>query len=200
MAKAIIKKTAARRAPAKPTKVAASRATRAAKTVKVEASTVASNAHKVLLAGIGAANRVQDEAAKVYGMLATEAKRLGEMTSEAADTLGKKAGIYIREGKKVQGQAAAVAQAKAAEAAKEVKAFAKKSEKSLKQNVERTFIATVANARQGVTQLEHVFETRVAKTLNTFGIPSGQDVRELQARMADLQKALNQLNKRGARV
>ena len=200
MAKAIIKKTVPRRTPATRSKVVASRATKTTKTVKVEASTVASNAHKVLLASIGAANRVQDEAAKVYGMLATEAKRLGEMTSEAADTLGKKAGIYIREGKKVQGQAAAVAQAKAAEAAKEVKAFAKKSEKSLKQNIERSFSATVANVKQGATQLEHVFETRVAKTLNTFGIPSSQDVRELQARMTDLQKALNQLNKRGARA
>jgi hypothetical protein len=44
-----------------------------------------------------------------------------------------------------------------------------------------------------------VFETRVARTLNTFGIPSSQNVRELQMRMADLQKALNQLNKRGVR-
>lgn len=58
----------------------------------------------------------------------------------------------------------------------------------------------MANAKDGVTKLEHVFETRVAKTLNTFGVPSAQNVRELQARMADLQKALNQLNKRGVRV
>jgi hypothetical protein len=51
-----------------------------------------------------------------------------------------------------------------------------------------------------VTRLEHVFETRVARTLNTFGVPSAKNVRELQTRMADLQKALNQLNRRGVRV
>ena len=110
----------------------------------------------------------------------------------------------VKEGKKVQGHAAAVAQAKAAEVAKEVKAFAKKSEKTFKQNIERTLTTSMANAKQGatqaVTQLEHIFENRVAKTLNTFGIPSSQNVRELQARMAELQKALNQLNKRGVRV
>ena len=205
MAKSTFKKTAVkaatRRAPATArAKVTTSRATQKTKVLKAEVGTATTNARKVLLAGIGAANRVQDEAARVYGMLATEAKRLGEMTSEAAETLGKKAGVYIREGKKVQSQAAAVAQAKAAETAKEVKAFAKKSEQTLKQNVERTFNATVAGAKQGVTQLEHVFETRVAKTLNTFGIPSSQNVRDLQARMADLQKALNQLNKRGVRA
>ncbi|MBI3715065.1 MAG: phasin family protein, partial [Betaproteobacteria bacterium] len=57
-----------------------------------------------------------------------------------------------------------------------------------------------AQTREGVTRLEHVFEARVAKTLNTFGVPSAKEVRELQARMGDLQKALNQLNKRYARA
>lgn len=158
------------------------------------------NARKVMLAGIGAVNRVQDEAVKVYGLIATEAQRLSAMTSEAAETLAKKAGVYAREGKKIQSEAAALTQAKAAETTKEVKAFAKKSGKTLKQNVEHGFNAAVANAREGVTQLEHVFETRVAKTLNTFGIPSSHDVRALQVRMAELQKVLNQLNKRGVRA
>ena len=219
MAKAIAK-PAAKKTVAKITKPASGRTSRSSRTarttrtaaVKAEAPTVAANARKVLLAGIGAANRVQDEATKVYAMIAAEAQRLSTMTTEAAETLAKKANVYVqstmqktvKEGKKVQGQAAAVAQAKAAEVAKEVKAFAKKSEATFKQNFERTLSTTMASAKQGVTQgvtqLEHVFENRVAKTLNTFGIPSSQNVRELQARMADLQKALNQLNKRGARV
>ena len=204
MAKTIAKKPATKttRQAARPT------ARRASVKRSAAPTTAAANARKVLLAGVGAANRVQDEAAKVYGLLAAEAKRLSAMTTEAAESLAKKAGVYVqntvKEGKKIQGHAAAVAQSRAAEVAKEVKAFAKKSEKAFKQNVGRTVTATVANARQGaadaVTQLEHVFETRVAKTLNTFGIPSSQNVRELQARMADLQKALNQLNKRGVRV
>lgn len=159
-----------------------------------------SNARKAVLAGIGAVNRVQGEAVKVYGLIAAEAQRLSDMTSEAAEALAKKAGVYAREGKKIQSHAVAIAQGRAAETAKEVKAFALKSEKSLKQNIAQTMSNAVTGAKEGVTQLEHIFETRVAKTLSTFGIPSHQDVRALQLRMADLQKALNQLNKRGVRI
>ena len=197
MAKKIVRK-----APAVKTPVAKTRSGKspAAKSAARSATSATGNARKVMLAGIGAANRVQDEAVKVYGLIAAEAQRLSAMTSEAAETLAKKAGAYAREGKKIQSQATALAQAKAAETANEVKAFAKKSGKTLKQNVEHSFNTAVASAREGVTQLEHVFETRVAKTLNTFGIPSSHDVRALQARMAELQKALTQLNKRGVRA
>lgn len=159
-----------------------------------------SNVRKVMLAGVGAVGRVQDEAVKVYGLLAAEAQRLSDMTSEAAATLAKKTGIYAREGKKIQSHAAAVVQSRAAQTTKEVKAFATKSEKSLKQNIERTVNNAVAGAKQGVTQLEHVFEARVAKTLNSFGIPSAQDVRELQARMAELRNALSRLKNRNERI
>jgi hypothetical protein len=122
------------------------------------------------------------------------------MTTQAAETLASKTGAFVREGQKLQAQAAKTAQAQAAVTAKEVKAFARKSQKALKSNVVKTIDATVANAKEGVTKLEHVFETRVARTLNTFGVPSAQNVRELQSRMADLQKALDQLNRRGVRV
>jgi Poly(hydroxyalcanoate) granule associated protein (phasin) len=180
--------------------VKAAKVSKPAKPAKADTNPITANARKMYLAGLGAATRVQDEAVKVYGLIANEAQRLTEMTNEAAETLAKKAGMYVGEGKKIQSKAAAVAEAKARDAAKEVKTFVKKSEKTLKQNIERTIGATVANAKQGVTQLEQVFETRVAKTLNTFGIPSSQNVRELQARMVDLQKALAQLNKRGVRA
>jgi lipopolysaccharide export LptBFGC system permease protein LptF len=158
----------------------------------------------VALAGIGAGasaiERAQGEAMKVYSTITKQAEAIRTMTSEAADKLAAKAGMFVREGKKIQNNAALTAQAQANDAAKEVKAFAKKSQKALKQNVAKSIDAAVANAKEGVTRLEHVFETRVARTLNTFGVPSAQNVRELQTRMADLQKALNQLNRRGVRV
>ena len=158
----------------------------------------------VALASVGASvtaiERVQSEAMKVYTTLAKQAEALRNMTTEAAETLSVKSGMFVREGQKIQSQAAAVAQAQANATAKEVTAFAKKSKKALKANATKTVNTLVANAKDGVTKLEHVFETRVAKTLNTFGVPSAQNVRELQVRMADLQKALNQLNKRGVRV
>lgn len=156
----------------------------------------------VAMAGIGAGatavERAQGEAIKIYTAIAKQADALRSMTTEAAETLAAKTGLYVREGKKMQVQAANMAQASADATAKEVKAFAKKSKKALKASVVKTVDATIANAKDGVTKLEHVFESRVAKTLNTFGVPSAQNVRELQTRMADLQRALNQLNKRSA--
>lgn len=171
---------------------------------KIAAARVPMTARSVALAGIGAGasalKRAQDEAMNVYATISKQAEALRTMTSEAADTLAAKTGMFAREGKKIQNKAAMTAQAQASGAAKEVKAFAKKSQKALKQNVAKSIDAAVANAKEGVTRLEHVFETRVARTLNTFGVPSAQNVRELQARMADLQKALNQLNRRGVRA
>ncbi len=163
-------------------------------------TSAASNTRKVYLASLGAATRMQSEAVKAYDRLSLEAQRVSDMTTEAASALAKKANAYVREGKKVQTETVSAAEAKARDAAREVAAFAKKQENSFKANVERTLATTMASAKEGVAQLEHVFETRVAKTLNTFGIPSSADVRELQTRMTDLQKALNQLNKRSVRI
>jgi hypothetical protein len=188
MAKKTIKRTTTPRTAAK-------------KTAAVPASVTA---RRVALAGIGAGvsaiERAQGEAMKVYSTIAKQADALRSMTAEATETLLAKTGMFVREGKKIQHKAAVTAQQQANEAAKEVESFAKKSQKALKQNVSETIDAAVANAKEGVTHLEHVFETRVARTLNTFGVPSAQNVRDLQARMAELQKVLNQLNRRGVGV
>jgi len=184
------KKPAARKPAARSTK-----ATRGRKSV-ADVTPV----QKLLQAGKDAAQRAQGEAAKVYGAIALEAKRLGEMTNEAAQSLARHAGVVMTDGRAAREKVAASARAQAAAAAREVKAFAKTSEKSIKQNIGKKVDAALAQTKEGVTRLEHVFEARVAKTLNTFGVPSAKEVRELQARMGDLQKALNQLNKRYARA
>ncbi len=186
-----VKKPAARKpAPRKPAKPAA-RARKAAP---------ASPVQKMLQAGKEAASRAQGEALKVYGAIAQEARRLSEMTRESAESLARHAGDMMNNNQELREKAAAAAKAQAAVAAREVKAFAKKSEKVLKENLGKKVDAAMAQTRDGVTRLEQVFEARVAKTLNTFGVPSAKEVRELQARMAELQKALNQLNKRYARA
>jgi len=195
---AVIAKKTTRAAPKKI--VAKKVATKSQAKRATSVSSASSSTRKVYLASLGAATRMQSEAVKAYARLTTEAQRISEMTTEAASVLAKKANAYVREGKKVQTETVSAAEAKARDAAQEVAAFAKKQESSFKANVERTLATTMASAKEGVVQLEHVFETRVAKTLNTFGIPSSADVRELQARMADLQKALNQLNKRSVRI
>lgn len=170
--------------------------TRASAKRKPAATSTAGSAHKMLLAGMGAANRLQDEASKVYGRLAGEAKRLTAMTNDAAQALANKAGLLVREGQKQQSQGLALLQERASALTAEMKSFVAKSERLMKNNIGSTLASTAEAGRAGVTQLEDVFENRVAKTLNTFGLPSSKNVRELQARMADLQKALNQLNKR----
>ncbi|MBL8519277.1 MAG: phasin family protein [Betaproteobacteria bacterium] len=157
-------------------------------------------AHKMVLAGLGAAKKAQGEALKIYGAIAHETERLSQMTSETAQNLLGKASLFAKEGQKMQSEVQKQAEAKAREVAKEVQAFAAKSQKAFKKNVTGTINAANANAKESITRLEQVFEARVAKTLNTFGIPSAQNVRELQARMGELQKALTQLNKRGVRV
>ena len=187
------------------TKPAISRAKkRTVKSVAKSAAPTANGARAVMLAGIGAAERaatrLQGNALKVYGAITRETERLSAMTSEAAQSLSRKAGAFVKEGQKIQSSVQAAAESKAREVAKEVKTFAVKSDKSFKKNVKGTVNTIAANAKEGVTRLEQVFEARVAKTLNTFGVPSSQNVRELQARMTELQKALTQMNKRGVRT
>ena len=199
--KRIVKKTVAKtKVRAKPV---ARKITRAAK-VAVKANPV----KKAVLAGLGAAarmqKRVQDQSTKIYGgmvdVLARESGRLTGLSNDTAKAFAKKANMFVREGQKMQSSAQSAAQAKALEVVKEIKTLAAKSENAFKKNVKGTVNTTMANAKDGITKLEHVFEARVARTLNTFGIPSSQNVRELHARMAELQKALVQLNKRGVRA
>ena len=164
----------------------------------------ANAARAVMLAGLGAAERaaarLQGNAQKIYGAISRETERLSEMTADAAQALSRKAGVFVKEGRKIQTNVQATAEAKARDVAKEVKAFANKSDKSFKKNMKGTVETISASAKEGVTRLEQVFEARVAKTLNTFGVPSSQNVRQLQSRMTELQKALGQLNKRGIRA
>ena len=202
--KPIIKKTVAQakaRAKTTPRTVrSVSKTTKSA--VKVNA------VKKAVLAGLGAAERmqkrVQDRTTRIYGgvvdVIERESGRFASISNDTAKAFAKKANLFVREGQKIQSNAQATAEAKALEVVKEIQTLAAKSEKAFKKNVNGTVNTTVANAKDGIMKLEHVFEARVAKTLNTFGIPSSKNVRELQTRMADLQKALVQLNRRGIRA
>ena len=193
-----IRKTASKTAAKKPTARKATARTTARTTTKPAAkSTVA---HRVVLASLGAVERAQDNAKKFYGAIAKNTGRFTDMTTGAAQLIGKKAGVFVKEGQKIQSSVQAAAESKALELATEVKAFAAKSEKAFRRNLKGGISATNASAKEGITRLEQVFEARVARTLNTFGIPSAQNVRELQSRMNELQKALQQLNKRGIRA
>ena len=190
------------------TKTASRNTRKITKTAKAAVLIGANPVKKAVLAGLGAAERMQKrvkvQSTKIYGgmvdVISRESDRLSGLGSDTAKAFAKKANLFVREGKKIQSNAQAVAEAKALEVTKEIKALAAKSEKAFKKNIKGTMETTVANAKDGIIKLEHVFEARVARTLNTFGIPSSQNVRELQARMTELQKALVQLNRRGVRA
>ena len=190
------------------TKTASRNTRKITKTAKAAVLISANPVKKAVLAGLGAAERMQKrvkvQSTKIYGgmvdVISRESDRLSGLGSDTAKAFAKKASLFVREGQKIQSNAQAVAEAKALEVTKEIKALAAKSEKAFKKNVTGTVNTTMTNAKDGIIKLEHVFEARVARTLNTFGIPTSQNVRELQARMAELQKALVQLNKRGVRA
>lgn len=100
--------------------------------------------------------------------------------SKFADVLVDQAGVLVAEGKKIEARVKSVAMAKAKEAQAAAKSFAK---------------SKTTETTQTLNRLEGVFEDRVSRTLNTFGIPSNKQVRELIVRMEELQSSLNQLKR-----
>lgn len=101
-------------------------------------------------------------------------------SGKVIENLAQQAGVLVAEGKKIENRVVNLATAKAKEAQATAKSFAKSKS---------------AETTQALSKLEGVFEDRVAKTLNTFGIPSSKQVRELIASMEELQVSLNQLKK-----
>ena len=59
-------------------------------------------AHRVVLAGLGAVERAQDSARKFYGSIAKNTGRFADMTTGAAQLLGEKAGVFVKEGQRIQ--------------------------------------------------------------------------------------------------
>lgn len=101
-------------------------------------------------------------------------------SGKIVETLADQANELVAEGKKIEARVVSAAAAKAKEAQAAAKSFAK---------------AKSAETAQTLGKLEGVFEERVSKTLNTFGIPSSKQVRELIVRMEELQSSLSQLKR-----
>lgn len=101
-------------------------------------------------------------------------------SGKIVETLADQAGVLVAEGKKIEARVMTAALAKAKEAQSAAKSFAKTKS---------------AETAQTLGKLEGVFEARVSKTLNTFGIPSSKQVRDLIVRMEELQSSLNQLKR-----
>ncbi len=81
-------------------------------------------------------------------------------------------------------------------------AFQRKSQEEARQRFEEA-TERFANMAQGLGQqtagridkLEHVFEERVARALHRLGMPTLQDIADLQARVADLEAQLAKAGK-----
>jgi poly(hydroxyalkanoate) granule-associated protein len=124
--------------------------------------------------------QVADSAQKVWLAGLGAVAKAQANSGKIVETLADQAGVLVAEGKKIEARVLSVATAKAKEAQSAATKFAKaKSEETA----------------QTLGKLEGVFEERVSKTLNTFGIPSSRQVRELIVRMEELQSSLNQLKR-----
>ena len=55
-----------------------------------------------------------------------------------------------------------------------------------------------ARATESWDKLEKVFEDRVARALNTLGVPTSKDVQELTRRVEQLQKAVDEYNRKAS--
>ena len=95
---------------------------------------------------------------------------------KVAEVLADQAQALVVEGRKIEARVKAAA----VERAREARAVAK---------------ARAAATLVSLGKLEGAFQAGVGKTLNTFGIPSSAQMRELTARMAELQASLSQLKR-----
>ena len=85
-------------------------------------------------------------------------------------------------------------------------AFQRKSQEEARQRFEEA-TERFTNMAQGLGQqasgridkLEHVFEERVARALHRLGMPTLQDIAELQARVSDLEAQLAKASKPAAK-
>ncbi len=119
---------------------------------------------------------VADSAQKVWlagiGAFAKAKDESGKIVEALAD----QAQVLVSEGRKIEARVKAAA----VEKAKEAQAAAK---------------SRTTETLNSLSKLEGVFEKRVSRALNTFGIPSSKQVHELTVRMQELQKSLNQLKR-----
>lgn len=62
--------------------------------------------------------------------------------------------------------------------------------------VEGTVNEVRGRASESWDKLEQIFEQRVARALNSLGVPTSKDVKELTKRVEELQKAVDEYNKK----
>jgi poly(hydroxyalkanoate) granule-associated protein len=124
--------------------------------------------------------QVTESAQKVWLAGLGAVSKVQEEGGKFVEVLADQAGVLVAEGKKIEARVKAAAIVKAKEAQAAAKSFAKSKS---------------TETAQTLTKLEGVFEDRVSRTLNTFGIPSSKQVRELIVRMEELQSSVNQLKR-----
>jgi poly(hydroxyalkanoate) granule-associated protein len=126
------------------------------------------------------ATQVAESAQKVWLAGLGAVSKVQEEGGKFVEVLADQAGVLVAEGKKIEARVKAAAIVKAKEAQSAAKSFAKSKS---------------TETAQTLNKLEGVFEDRVSRTLNTFGIPSSKQVRELIVRMEELQSSVNQLKR-----
>ncbi|MDK2126778.1 phasin family protein [Parachitinimonas caeni] len=126
--------------------------------------------------------------AKTLKKAATEEKQFAHVVLESANQIWL-AGLGAFA--KAQGEGAKIFE-NLVEAGKEVE---DKSRKSAEDKV----MAVSGKATETWDKLETVFQDRVARALNSLGVPSNKDLADLNSRIDELTKSVNELLKKSAK-
>jgi poly(hydroxyalkanoate) granule-associated protein len=72
----------------------------------------------------------------------------------------------------------------------------KQVEEKSRKSAEEKVVAVTSKATETWDKLEQVFQDRVARALNTLGVPSNKDLADLNKRIDELNKSVNELLKK----
>lgn len=168
------KKTAKKKlAKKKVAKKAASRKTQARKSTATQAQDYA---HEIWLAGLGAFSLAQQEGSKLFE------KGRKSIESTSSQVVGESSKLFerlVKEGSKLETRGRKVAT---------------DSVSGVRGDVESRVGKVRETAQSNWDKLEKVFEQRVARALAGLGVPSSDEIKELNSRVAELNKRVREFS------
>jgi len=145
-------------------------------------------AHEIWLAGLGAFSLAQDEGSKVFkqGSKAVEDTR--------SKVLGESAKLFdrlVKEGSKLEKKGRNAANS----AVDGVRGDVESRVDKVRGDVESRVGKVREQAQTNWDKLEKVFEQRVARAMSGLGVPTSDEINELSARVAELNKRVAAMSK-----
>ncbi|MFU8876954.1 MAG: phasin family protein [Wenzhouxiangellaceae bacterium] len=143
---------------------------------------VQDNAHEIWLAGLGAFSMAQEEG---VNLVRRGGKLINEQTGKVISESSKLFERLISEGRKIEG--------KGRKFAEDAVGRAEGAVGGVRSDVESRVGKARQQARTNWDKLEKVFEERVARALSSLGVPTSDEIQELNKRVAELNKRVREL-------